>query len=77
MLNLQPIKSRLSTATPGPWSLDVSSFQPKSIWSRLGKLFSADDATFADCDLIAHAPTDLTALVAEVERLRAKETLDA
>lgn len=70
MLDLRPIKGRLAAATPGPWSLDVTYFQPKSIWARVGKLFSADDATFADCDLIAHAPTDLASLVAEAERLR-------
>lgn len=70
MLDLQPIKARLRLSTPGPWTLDVTYFQPKSIWARVGKLFSADDATYADCALIANAPADLTALVAEVERLR-------
>ena len=70
MLDLRPIKYRLATATPGPWSVDVTYFQPKSIWARVGKLFSAGDATFGDCDLVAHAPTDLAALVVEVERLR-------
>lgn len=70
MLDLRPIKYRLATATPGPWSVDVTYFVPKSIWARVGKLFSADDATFADCAFIAHAPQDLAALVAEVERLR-------
>lgn len=72
MLDLQPIKDRLSLATPGPWSLDVTYFQPKSIWARVGKLFSADDATFGDCALIANAPADIAALIAEVERLTAE-----
>lgn len=53
MLDLQPIKSRLAAATPGPWRFTKIRPQPNP-----------------DADLIANAPQDLAALVAEVERLR-------
>lgn len=80
MLDLQPIKARLASATPGPW--ESAELQGQS---RRNSFFSvavvgrrevrADIPCQAqpdecDADLVAHAPTDLAALVAEVERLR-------
>ncbi len=59
MLNLAPIKARLAAATPGPWSVaEIGGFQTTGL--------KEDD------ELIVNAPADLAALVAEVERLRAK-----
>lgn len=77
MLDLQPIKSRLAAATPGPWwSARGASFGTyfavavvgnNEVRTEQGNQACSDNA---DADLIAHAPTDLAALVAEVERFR-------
>ena len=77
MLDLRPIKARLEAATPGPWKAipwygfpqEVS---PVAEVSMIG-VFSdcpVSGSPAKDADLIANAPADLTALVAEVERLR-------
>lgn len=80
MLDLQPIKARLAAATPGPW--EPAELQGQS---RRNSFFSVAvvgrrevragipcqaQPDERDADLIANAPTDLAALVAEVERLR-------
>ena len=79
MIDLEAIKARLSAATPGPWRRDgnhrakvrggdgdtLTRVVPESSdepWSPTDE---------ANADLIAHAPGDIAALVAEVERLRA------
>ena len=77
MLDLDPIKARLAAATPGPWR-----WSRVESWGHVAKLhdihflpnlasLSSTQQDQADADLIAHAPSDLAALVAEVERLRA------
>lgn len=77
MLDLQPIKARLAAATPGPWTASPN-VQPRGVAAvaevntvlvlSSGPLYGSPAQ---DADLIANAPTDLAALVAEVERLRA------
>lgn len=57
MLNLEEIKAREQAATPGPWP-------------RNGSIFAANGINNAD--FIAHAIEDIPALIAEVERLTAK-----
>lgn len=70
MLDLDPMKERVDKATPGPWT---------NKRYRVGTV--ATDWTVGTCnglndaELIAHAPTDLAALIAEVERLRAQVTI--
>lgn len=76
---LDAIQERLADATPGPWvwlgEAELASPtipEPEDeddyqyITNEDGQIDSSDDA-----DLIAHAPQDLTDLLAEVERLRA------
>lgn len=75
MLDLQPIKARLAAATPGPWEVESSETVDGSFIANMGPImivpyFQGMAPMMADADLIAHAPTDLAALVAEVERLR-------
>ena len=84
-LDLEPIKARIARATPGPWR--VKEADPRSIHrgtvqvEENGRVIE----TVAECycggyeghglhnaELVANAPTDLDALVAEVERLRAE-----
>jgi len=88
-LDLEPIKARIARATPGPWR--VKETDPRSIHrgtvqvEENGRVIE----TVAECycggyeghglrnaELVANAPTDLDALIAEVERLRAQRALD-
>jgi hypothetical protein len=63
MLDLDPIKARLAAAKLEPWW-----------WTRDLRDFTHIN----NVDLVANAPTDLAALVAEVERLRGHvKTADA
>jgi len=76
MLDLQPIKDRLAAATPGPWwaskektfgtYLAIAVVGCNEVQAKHDGYRYSDDA---DADLIANAPQDLAALVAEVERL--------
>ena len=82
-LDLAPIRARLEAATPGPWSEAGS--VPRAIVAahnadiNLLSLYTFGDgdgpyavvASQDDAALIAHAPTDIAALLAEVERLQA------
>lgn len=83
-LDLEAIKSRLYKATPGPWEWKL---MPKrhmlvhrtGMKSLLTVLETQGEAVHEypcadedDRDLIQHAPTDLAALIEEVERLRAE-----
>ena len=75
MIDLTGVKERLRDATPGLWSRPT---RGSSIYSNNGEDLTAEtwecedsiDDAAPDADLIAHAPGDLAALVAEVERLR-------
>lgn len=74
---LKAIEARLQAATPGPWS----DFCESGDWwietmaddGSPGGLVvcDANDMDAADMALIAAAPTDIAALIAEVRRLRA------
>lgn len=84
--DLDPIRARLAAATPGPWhswdrgiGYEVHKGRAADCLSEYGvgmesctELNDGFRGTFrmADADLIANAPADLAALVAEVERLR-------
>ena len=79
-IDLDAIEARLAAATPGPWDTDGT-----TVWAyvivpdprdQTGQTPIQDrelvaQSGGADADLIAHAPTDLAALVAEVRALRA------
>lgn len=72
MQNLEPIKARLAAATPGPWYF-TNDAGPTHV-AEVSALYVRPEAPLrspmADAALIAHAPADLAALIAEVERLR-------
>ena len=81
MLDLEPIKARYEAATPGPlwrWDTYPSADDGRPCPSLIGAhgygILSCDGEMngpkMADADLIANAPTDIAALIAEVERLR-------
>jgi hypothetical protein len=76
-LDLKPIKARLAAATPGPWA----EFAESGDWwiGRVSDDPQLDTAWIcdsnepmeqADIEFITHAPVDIAALIAEVERLR-------
>jgi len=70
MFDLQLIKSRLAAATPGPWEIDER-YSDCHVVQGEKALFTVEaDARKNDVELVACAPQDLAALVAEVERLR-------
>jgi hypothetical protein len=81
-LDLEPIKARLAAATPGPWRVwtdpdptKVRATAVETAWCHGDiegdtELITDYLPTDADAEMIAHAPEDLAALVAEVERLR-------
>jgi len=66
---LAEIKAREQAATPGPWRVIPNSSCAYSIFNtthtvKMGSMYLNFDAQF-----IAHARTDIPALIAEVERL--------
>jgi hypothetical protein len=62
MLDLEPIKERESKATEGPWDDNNTDCWR---WAGMPRSQLRDNRCF-----VAHARTDIPALVAEVERLR-------
>lgn len=76
MLDIEPIKARLAAATPGPWQT-ITTVETDIGTEHLVTEADMDAGCIgtspqaADAELIANAPTDLAALIAEVERLRA------
>ncbi len=85
MLDLNPINERLNKATPGPWEVGQGAYfdliDTVGVPHR-GIIAVVDDEdcdvhgqAAANRDLIANAPTDLRACVAEIERLRAENAL--
>ena len=77
-MNLEPYKARLAAATPRPWVVDVNELAQTSIWNHNRTSWRGpgpalvvrdDHMSPGNADLIAHAPTDIAELVAEVERL--------
>ena len=83
-IDLKAIKARLTKATPGPWEWRIWARRhalqrrvgPKAFHVVLETQGDAEAdypcANDADRDLIQHAPADIAALIAEVERLRAE-----
>ena len=81
-LDLEPIKERLEAATPGPWRVwrdpdptKVRATAVETAWCYGDiegdtELITDYLPTDADAELIANAPEDIAALVAEVERLK-------
>lgn len=85
-LDIEQIKQRLAAATPGPWDYwsvvadgRVEVYVPNGSMDTEVILEFKDFEDCPDCirpasadsDLIAHAPTDIAALINEVEKLRA------
>lgn len=73
MLKLEPIRDRLTEATPRPWHLlDGKETHDNNLWH----VYHANRGRVAsrmlkwDADFILNAPTDIESLLAEVERLR-------
>ena len=83
MINLEEIKERESKATKGPWvnmgETDLDSPFFGQVWATceedclrtIAVMPEADDRT-EDFNFIASAREDIPALVAEIERLRAR-----
>ena len=79
---LQAIQKRLENATPGPWRIWQNPYNADDVavetaWCHFGiegdtELITDYLPTDADAEFIAHAPEDIAALLAEVERLRAR-----
>jgi hypothetical protein len=78
---LSAIRARLDAATPGPWEAGTASCCPDMGWvdgpkGAMCPQFTATKVTHSldanDAEFIAHAPTDLRALLDEVERLTAE-----
>jgi hypothetical protein len=78
-INLDAIKARLAAATPGPWRVSRQNIDERPGTSEVCDLVNDcwvivehnDLGRYEDdADLIAHAPADIAALLAEVERLR-------
>lgn len=59
------IGARLAAATSGPWEVDDTGWGVVNSEQRIGSFGKSRDAEF-----IAHAPSDIDALLAENERLR-------
>jgi hypothetical protein len=83
---LSAIRARLDAATPGPWFLDNDlDVYTKQEMEDVGSLMlfktvyshhrygPPGSQPWHDTNLMAHAPTDLRALLDEVERLKARE----
>ena len=85
-MNLNLIKARLAAATPGPWGIQGAQSDYEIVgpgpsvegWTQgpfvleFSTWPSPRALKWKDAELIAHAPGDIAALVAEVERLRAR-----
>jgi hypothetical protein len=73
MSALDEIEARLAAATPGPWEAvtdDHKHTKEHSIWAdSKGDYVAEWVATAPDAAMLAHAPTDLSALVAFARRV--------
>jgi hypothetical protein len=79
MIDLDAIEARCNAATKGPWEAKCSYHDYPYIVAHGWELGCGEDfARMPDADFIAHARTDLPALLTEVRRLRARnEELEA
>ena len=85
MIDLGPIKARLVVATKGPWVKRPASYgfdiynEEISRWvgytatplGRESPFYPPKEEVEANATLMASSPTDISALIEEVERLRA------
>lgn len=80
-IDLQPIKERLSKASPGPWTANDIGEVYAPTGDILGQCFDNvdsglealdDEPSYWNTQLFAHSRQDIEALVAEVERLHLK-----
>ena len=75
-LDLDPIKAREAAATPGPWKVVDPGYRvavDDGTGFLVANTFMAPSSRdLPDARFIAHARTDVPALLAEVERLRAE-----
>ena len=74
-LDLEAIKARCEAATAGPWQAYFTTHGDPYVAEegrpKFGMVVSTspDDYGRANCQFIAHARTDIPALIAEIERL--------
>lgn len=69
---LDEIKARAEAATQGPWTFDANC----TLSSERSEILHAGETGFvasANAEFIAHAREDIPALLAEIERLQARE----
>lgn len=75
-INLEEIKGRLAAATPGHWMHGHCHMahwvDTKPDLTVMEICDVESDNAYADAELIANAPADIAALIAEVERLQAQ-----
>lgn len=84
MLNLNEIRARCESATPGPWETGGDVLGHFGIYQRIYKglvrIARANSDVTANnrnnAEFIAHAREDIPALIAEIERLKARERTD-
>jgi len=67
MLNLEPIRDRLAATTRGEWWVDSDLIRASGLNQIL---FRSEEASEADKKFISYAHSDISKLLAEVERLR-------
>ena len=71
-MDLESIKKRLTAATPGPWAWASAPAEGAAGGYVLTAVTGDGPHASFDAEFIAHAPTDIRALLAEVKRLRAQ-----
>ena len=74
--DLDAIRARCDAATPGPWTYDETGYVdigvPRSRSIAIG--IEVDATAKSDGDFIAHARTDIPALLAYIEELEGRTT---
>lgn len=70
---LETIRVRLSAATPGPWKAEIFGgmwgvYSQVALYNQQFDLL--EDVSDDNAEFIAHAPTDIAGLLAEIERLK-------
>lgn len=74
--DLGAIEARANAATPGPWGYDLNGYIAPDLGDEWGgtvaKVLGKGGQFDKDGEFIAHARTDIPALLAEVRRLRAE-----
>lgn len=73
---LKAIRERLAKASPGPWWVDVETTPATEVASADGTIARVYRGEVTapgprpDADFIAHAPSDVSALLSEISRLQ-------